>query len=114
MAAKKAPAKKMAAPKPPAPKKPVNRTDKTGASGMGMNVGGVKARATSAGLNKGATLYPQGIGQSDTYSGLTQWMGYKGSPSVKGKKITDKQASKLMSSAENKVNKKYGVTPKKK
>jgi hypothetical protein len=130
MAAKKAPAKKMAAPKKTgntadsskltaSQKKNLAasakaRTDKTGSSGMGMTKSGVEARAKSAGYNKGATLYPEGIGQSDRYSGLTTWMGYKGTPTSKGKKISDAQANKIMLQAENKVRKNYGVKPKKK
>ena len=132
MAAKKAPAKKMSAPRKPAPKKTkptsaadfrkaeeatktptARRTDKTGSRGFGMNKGGVEARAKAAGFDKGSTLYPGGIGDYERYSGLTTWMGYQGKPKSKGKTITDKQANKIMSDAENQVRKKYGVTSKK-
>jgi hypothetical protein len=124
MAAKKAPMKKVtpakkasaktSAPKKTDPRAASNRTDKTGSSGMGMTKSGVEARAKSAGYDKGATLYPEGIGQSDRYSGLTTWMGYKGTPTSKGKKISNAQANKIMLQAENKVRKNYGVKPKKK
>jgi hypothetical protein len=95
-------------------RKKAARVDKTGASGMGMTKRGVEDRAFSAGYAKGETLYPDGIGESDKYSGLRKWEGYKGQPTNKGKKITDDQATQLMLDAQNKVRKNYGVPQAKK
>ena len=91
-----------------------NRTDKNKHSGFGMNAKGVEDRAFSAGYDVGGKLYPDGIGQSDSASGLRLWEGYKGQPKYKGKNITDDQATQMMLDAQNKVRKNYGVSQPKK
>jgi hypothetical protein len=131
MAAPKAPAKKMSAPAKAAPKKTSKtadsskltpsqkknlaasakmRTDKTGSSGMGMNKGGVEARATDAAAKAYISNFRSGGGYSDKYSGLLMEAVVADQKNKKSEKQRDKEAL----AAANQVRKKYGLKPGKK
>jgi hypothetical protein len=96
-AAKKSAAKKLAAPTP----KPVNRTDKTGSSGMGMTQSGVKSRAQAAGdrANTNNALNP--VGQADM-----RRRGYSDKQIASAIKSNVKSGAKAFDA----VTKKYGVS----
>jgi hypothetical protein len=97
----------MATPKKPASKQPTpKRTDKTGASGMGMTKSGVRARATSAGLNEINARSFVGGKTKNEYSGLTTGVTVQ---QFSPKDPQGKQAFKAEKVAKQKVLKAYGM-----